>query len=121
VQEAEKAAKTAGRNCLHLFGQSVRWGELRGLVRWVRDFQRHLRAEGAKGMTSALAYRLLRLWKGHQDEDEARRMRYKPLLAYALREREAGVREHYLQLTDHTIPAWQHLPVWLQWGLYLER
>jgi len=121
VQEAEKAAKDAGRDCLHLFGQSVRWGELRGLVRWVRDFQRHLRAEGAKGMTSALAYRLLRLWKGHQDEDEARRMRYKPLLAYALREREAGVREHYLQLTDHTIPAWQHLPVWLQWGLYLER
>jgi len=121
VQEAEKAAKTAGRNCLHLFGQSVPWGELRGLVRWVRDFQQHLQAEGSKGMTSALAYRLLRLWKGHQNQDEARRMRYKPLLAYALREREAKVREHYLQLTNHADPAWQHLPVWLQWGLYLER
>jgi CRISPR-associated protein Csm1 len=121
VQEAEKAAKTAGHNRLHLFGESVPWGELRDLVPWVNDLRRHLQAEGKGGMTSALAYRLLRLWKGHQAGDEAQRMRYKPLLAYALREREKEIREHYLQLTDHTQAAWKYLPVWVQWGLYLER
>ncbi|ADH62614.1 CRISPR-associated protein, Csm1 family [Allomeiothermus silvanus DSM 9946] len=121
VQEAEKAAKAAGRDRLHLFGQSVPWGELRSLVPWVRDFQRHLNAESKAGMTSALAYRLLRLWKQHQQDDPARRMRYKPLLAYTLRERSEEIRQHYLQLTDHTHMAWEHLPVWVQWGLYLER
>ncbi|ADD26995.1 type III-A CRISPR-associated protein Cas10/Csm1 [Meiothermus ruber] len=121
VQEAEQAAKNAGRNRLHLFGQGVPWDELRNLLPWVRDFRRHLEAEGKAGLSSALAYRLLRLWRGHQDEDEARRMRYKPLLAYALRERNEEIRKHYLQLTDHTQAAWQYLPVWVQWGLYLER
>ncbi|PZA07287.1 MULTISPECIES: type III-A CRISPR-associated protein Cas10/Csm1 [unclassified Meiothermus] len=122
VQEAEKAAKASGRNRLHLFGQSVPWDELRSLVPWVRDFQEHLSAEGKKGMTSALAYRLLRLWRQHQkQEDPARQMRYKPLLAYTLRERSDEIRQHYLRLADHTHQAWRHLPVWVQWGLYLER
>lgn len=121
VREAEKAAKNAGRNRLHLFGQSVPWSEMGELVGWTRDFRRHLQAEGKAGLSSALAYRLLRLWRGHQEKDEARRMRYKPLLAYALRERNEEIRQHYLQLTNHTQAAWQHLPVWVQWGLYLER
>ena len=123
VQEAEQAAKAAGRDRLHLFGQSVPWAKLRGLVDWVRSFRQHLQAEGKEGMTSALAYRLLRLWRQHQryPQDDPARMRYKPLLAYALRERQPEVREHYLHLTDHQSPAWQYLPVWLQWGLYLER
>ncbi|MCS7069706.1 MAG: type III-A CRISPR-associated protein Cas10/Csm1, partial [Meiothermus sp.] len=121
VQEAEQQAKQNGRNRLHLFGQSVPWAELRDLVPWVRDLRQHLNAEGEEGLSSALAYRLLRLWKQHQQEDPARRMRYKPLLAYTLRERSKEIREHYLQLTDHQAPAWQYLPVWLQWGLYLER
>lgn len=121
VQEAEQAAKAAGRNRLYLFGQSVLWEELRGLLPWVRDLRDHLQAEGKASLSSALAYRLLRLWRGHQDEDEARRMRYKPLLAYALRERSEEIRQHYLQLTNHTQAAWQHLPVWVQWGIYLKR
>lgn len=121
VQEAEQAAKAAGRDRLHLFGQSVPWGEMGELVDWVRGFRRHLQAEGKEGMTSALAYRLLRLWKQHQQDDPARRMRYKPLLAYTLRERKEEIRQHYLRLTDHTQKAWEHLPVWVQWGLYLER
>ncbi|RDI94745.1 type III-A CRISPR-associated protein Cas10/Csm1 [Meiothermus sp. QL-1] len=121
VQEAEKQAKKDGRNRLHLFGQSVPWNELRGLVRWVQDFQRHLNAESKLGLSSALAYRLLRLWKQHKQGDPAQQMRYKPLLAYTLRERNEEIRQHYLQLSNHTDPAWKHLPVWLQWGLYLER
>ncbi len=123
VQEAEQAAKAAGRDRLHLFGQSVPWGELGELVSWVRDFRRDLKAEGKEGMTSALAYRLLRLWRQHQryPQDDPARMRYKPLLAYALRERKEEIRQHYLRLTDHTQKAWEHLPVWVQWGLYLER
>lgn len=121
VQEAEQAAKAAGRDQLHLFGQSVPWSELRELVGWMQIFQRHLQAEGKEGMTSALAYRLLRLWKQHQEGGEVQRMRYKPLLAYALRERNDEIRTHYLQLTNHQDSAWLYLPVWLQWGLYLER
>jgi len=121
VQEAERAAKSAGRDRLHLFEQSVPWGELRALVPWAQALQAHLNAEGQRGMTSALAYRLLRLWRQHQQGDSAYRMRYKPLLAYTLRERKEEIREHYLQLTDHTHQAWRHLPVWVQWGLYLER
>jgi CRISPR-associated protein Csm1 len=122
VQEAEKAAKASGRDRLHLFGQSVPWAELRGLVDWVKDFRKHLNAESKAGLTSALAYRLLRLWRQHQQqEDPAQRMRYKPLLAYTLRERNEEIRTHYLQLADHQTPSWRHLPVWVQWGLYLER
>ncbi|GIW36163.1 MAG: type III-A CRISPR-associated protein Cas10/Csm1 [Meiothermus sp.] len=121
VQEAEKAAKAAGRDRLHLFGQSVPWAEMRSLVPWVRDFQRHLNAESKAGLSSALAYRLLRLWRQHQQGDPAQQMRYKPLLAYTLRERSEEIRQHYLQLADHTHTAWAHLPVWVQWGLYLER
>lgn len=121
VQEAEQRAKKDGRGRLHLFGQSVPWKELKSLVPWVQDLQRHLSAVGKESLSSALAYRLLRLWKQHQQDDPARRMRYKPLLAYTLRERSDELRQHYLQLTDHQAPAWRHLPVWLQWGLYLER
>lgn len=121
VREAEQAAKRAGRDRLHLFGRSVPWQDLRRLVPWVADFRHHLSDEGSKGMTSALAYRLLRLWRQHQGGDEAGRMRYKPLLAYALRERADEIRRHYLELTDHAHQAWQHLPVWVQWGLYLNR
>jgi CRISPR-associated protein Csm1 len=121
VQEAEQAAKADGRDRLHLFGLSVPWEELRSLVSWVENFQQHLQAEGKESMSSALAFRMLRLWKQHQQDDPARQMRYKPLLAYALRERNDEIRERYLQLTNHQSPAWRHLPVWLQWGLYLER
>lgn len=51
-------------------------------------------------------------------------MRYKPLLAYALRrvrERDEGAWRRYLGLLDHQDPAREYLPVWVQWGLYLFR
>lgn len=121
VQQAEQQAKKAGRNRLHLFGQSVLWEELRGLLTWVHDLKEHLNAENKAGLSNALAYRMLRLWRQHQQDDPAWRMRYKPLLAYTLRERSDEIRQHYLRLTDHQSPAWRHLPVWVQWGLYLKR
>ncbi|RAR27458.1 type III-A CRISPR-associated protein Cas10/Csm1, partial [Pseudomonas sp. MDMC224] len=83
VQEAEQQAKKDGRGRLHLFGQSVPWAELRDLVPWVQDLQKHLNSGDKAGLTSALAYRLLRLWRQHQSQkDPAQQMRYKPLLAY---------------------------------------
>lgn len=57
-------------------------------------------------------------------EDPGERMRYKPLLAYALRrvrERDEEAWKRYLKLLDHQDPAWAYLPVWVQWALYRER
>lgn len=72
-------------------------------------------------------YRWLGLWQRHWGRKglgEAERMRYKPLLAYALRrvrEKDDGAWKRYLDLLDHTQPPWQFLPVWVQWALYRER
>ncbi|WP_337845726.1 type III-A CRISPR-associated protein Cas10/Csm1 [Thermus sp.] len=122
LSEAEKAAKGAGRGRLFLFGQAVAWPTLRDLRPWVEDLRRDLREER---LSRAQVYRWLALWRRFwQEEDEGERMRYKPLLAYALRrvrERDKATWRRYLGLLDHQSPLWQHLPVWVQWGLYLER
>ncbi|WP_117236919.1 type III-A CRISPR-associated protein Cas10/Csm1 [Thermus sediminis] len=123
LTRAEKAAKEAGRGRLFLFGQAVPWRELPGLRARAEDLSRDLR-EGR--VSQAQAYRWLALWRRlwGQNMDEGERMRYKPLLAYALRrvrERDEGAWKRYLRLLDHMDPVWLHLPVWVQWGLYLER
>ena len=122
LTRAEKAAKEAGRGRLFLFGQAVPWGELPGLRAWAEALSRDLR-EGR--VSRAQAYRWLSLWRRFSPlEDPGERMRYKPLLAYALRrvrERDEGAWERYLRLLDHQDPAWAYLPVWVQWALYRER
>ncbi|WP_038056706.1 type III-A CRISPR-associated protein Cas10/Csm1 [Thermus amyloliquefaciens] len=123
LREGEKRAKDAGRGRLYLFGRAVAWEELRALKPWQEDLRRHLREEA---VSKAQAYRWLTLWKQFwaKDLDEGERMRYKPLLAYALRrvrEKDQGAWKRYLELLDHTQPAWTHLPVWVQWALYGER
>ncbi len=120
--EAEKRAKGAGRGRLFLFGLAVPWGELPGLRAWAEGLSRDLREER---VSRAQAYRWLSLWRRFAPlEDPGERMRYKPLLAYALRrvrERDEGAWERYLKLLDHQDPAWAYLPVWVQWALYRER
>ena len=123
LREGEKRAKEAGRGRLFLFGQAVAWAELPELHRWREDLRRDLAAEK---VSKAQAYRWLALWREFwaDDLDEGERMRYKPLLAYALRrvrEKDEGTWKRYLELLDHTQPAWTHLPVWVQWALYQER
>jgi CRISPR-associated protein Csm1 len=123
LTRAEKTAKEAGRGRLFLFGQAVEWETLRALRGAVEDLRRDLKAER---LSRAQVYRWLFLWRKFwkEEEDEGGRMRYKPLLAYALRrvrERDEATWRRYLRLLDHQDPLWQHLPVWVQWGLYLER
>jgi CRISPR-associated protein Csm1 len=122
LTRAEKAAKAAGRGRLFLFGQAVPWGELRALRQAVGLLRADLKSER---VSRAQAYRWLSLWREFWTKaDEGERMRYKPLLAYALRrvrERDEGAWRRYLGLLDHQGPAWEYLPVWVQWGLYLER
>jgi CRISPR-associated protein Csm1 len=123
LTRAEKAAKEAGRGRLFLFGQAVPWADLRKLRQEVEALRSDLRAER---VSRAQVYRWLALWRRFwgQDMNEGERMRYKPLLAYALRrvgERDERAWERYMELLDHQGPAWRYLPVWVQWGLYLER
>ncbi len=122
LQKAEKAAKEAGRGRLFLFGQAVPWTQLRALRQEVETLRGDLRAER---VSRAQVYRWLSLWRRFWPlEDPGERMRYKPLLAYALRrvrERDEVAWKRYLRLLDHQDPAWEYLPVWVQWGLYLER
>jgi CRISPR-associated protein Csm1 len=123
LTRAEKAAKEAGRGRLFLFGQAVPWADLRKLRLEVEALRSDLRAER---VSRAQVYRWLALWRRFwgQDMNEGERMRYKPLLAYALRrvrERDEGAWKRYMGLLDHQGPAWRYLPVWVQWGLYLER
>ncbi|WP_448567848.1 type III-A CRISPR-associated protein Cas10/Csm1 [Thermus sp.] len=123
LTRAEKAAKEAGRGRLHLFGRAVPWAHLRKLRQEVEALRRDLEAER---VSRAQVYRWLALWRRFwgQNMDEGERMRYKPLLAYALRrvrERDEEAWKRYLRLLDHQDPVWEHLPVWVQWGLYLER
>ncbi len=120
--EAERKAKEGGRGRLFLFGQAVPWGELPGLKGWAEGLALDLKEER---VSRAQAYRWLGLWQRFSLlEDPGERMRYKPLLAYALRrvrERDEGAWERYLRLLDHQDPAWTYLPVWVQWALYRER
>ena len=123
LTRAEKAAKEAGRGRLYLFGQAVPWAHLRKLRQEVEALRRDLDAER---VSRAQVYRWLALWRRFwgQNMDEGERMRYKPLLAYALRrvrERDEEAWKRYLRLLDHQDPVWEYLPVWVQWGLYLER
>ncbi|NHK40000.1 type III-A CRISPR-associated protein Cas10/Csm1 [Thermus thermophilus] len=125
LQEGEAEAKRQGRGRLFLFGQAVPWETLRKLRRdWMEELRRDLEAER---VSKAQVYRWLGLWQRHwgrKDLGEAERMRYKPLLAYALRrvrEKDDGAWKRYLDLLDHTQPPWQFLPVWVQWALYRER
>lgn len=130
AHRAEAAAKergkdpespTRGQGHLALFGQAVSWPALQELAPWARWLSGELRAGR---FPSALAYRLLKLHRRFENErDEARRMFYKPQLAYLLRnysdnEKFPEYRERLGMLLDHTRPEWAHLPVWVEWGLY---
>ena len=130
VHRAEERAKergkdpkspTRGQGHLTLFGQTVSWGALQTLAPWARWLSQEL-ASGR--FPSALAYRLLKLHRLFLEEtDQARRMFYKPQLAYVLRnyadeEKFPGYDEKLHTLLDHTRPEWAHLPVWVEWGLY---
>lgn len=122
LAEAEGRAKAEGREKLFLFGQAVPWETLRGLRAWAEGLRQDLRAER---VSRAQVYRWLLLWRRFSPlEDPGERMRYKPLLAYALRrvrERDEEAWKRYLKLLDHQDPAWAYLPVWVQWALYRER
>lgn len=120
--EAERRAKAEGRGKLFLFGQAVPWEVLGDLRAWAEGLRQDLRAER---VSRAQVYRWLLLWRRFSPlEDPGERMRYKPLLAYALRrvrERDEEAWKRYLKLLDHQDPAWAYLPVWVQWALYRER
>ena len=120
--EAERRAKAEGRGRLFLFGQAVPWEVLGDLRAWAEGLRQDLRAER---VSRAQVYRWLLLWRRFSPlEDPGERMRYKPLLAYALRrvrERDEEAWKRYLKLLDHQDPAWAYLPVWVQWALYRER
>lgn len=120
--EAERRAKAEGRGKLFLFGQAVPWEVLGDLRAWAEGLRQDLRAER---VSRAQVYRWLLLWRRFSPlEDPGERMRYKPLLAYALRrvrERDEEAWKRYLKLLDHQDPVWAYLPVWVQWALYRER
>jgi len=122
LAEAERRAKAEGRGRLFLFGQAVPWEVLGDLRAWAEGLRQDLRAER---VSRAQVYRWLLLWRRFSPlEDPGERMRYKPLLAYALRrvrERDEEAWKRYLKLLDHQDPAWAYLPVWVQWALYRER
>lgn len=122
LAEAEGRAKAEGRGRLFLFGQAVPWEVLGDLRAWAEGLRQDLRAER---VSRAQVYRWLLLWRRFSPlEDPGERMRYKPLLAYALRrvrERDEEAWKRYLKLLDHQDPAWAYLPVWVQWALYRER
>jgi len=130
VRRAEERAKergkdptspTQGKGHLALFGEVVAWEDLEALAGWAGWLRDELRAGR---FSSALAYRLLGLFRRYAAEgDPARKMFYKPQLAYALRnyadeEKFPGYRERLALLLDHARPEWAHLPVWVEWGLY---
>ena len=122
--EAEERAKKANkadparRGHLDCFGQPVAWDELGALLDWAVK----LNSDVAGGRVShQLAYSWLGLYRQYRREsDPARAMRYKPLLAYRLRKEEYA-RSNYQGLLDHQNSLWRHVPVWVQWGLYLGR
>lgn len=122
LAEAEGRAKAEGRGRLFLFGQAVPWEVLGDLRAWAEGLRRDLREER---VSRAQVYRWLLLWRRFSPlEDPGERMRYKPLLAYALRrvrEWDEEAWKRYLKLLDHQDPAWAYLPVWVQWALYRER
>jgi CRISPR-associated protein Csm1 len=133
VKSLEEDAKVANkadearRGHLALFGQAVPWDSLLEVRRWAEGLQRDL--EGRR-VSKAQVYRWLRLHREYtrsltaKEADVGRAMRYKPLLAYALRpkgQQDQDLYERYGDLLNHAHPAWVHLPVWVQWGLYAQR
>ncbi|MER3426218.1 MAG: type III-A CRISPR-associated protein Cas10/Csm1, partial [Thermoleophilia bacterium] len=115
LRKSEKRAKAAGRGRLFLFGQAVEWKDLPELRGWAMGLEQDLK----DGLSKAKVYRMLQLFRTAQAaQDPVHKVRYKPLLAYALRELENGLKSRYLTLLDHTHLAWRHLPVWAFWGLY---
>ena len=130
AHRAEQSAKekgkdpkspTRGQGHLGLFGQAVPWSSLNGVQGWAQWLKNELQSGR---FPSALAYRLLKL---HQrftvERDPARKMAYKPQLAYTLRNyvddsKYPGYFDRLGRLLDHTQPEWAHLPVWVEWGLY---
>jgi len=130
VHSAEQLAKekgkdpgspTAGQGHLVLFGQAVTWKSINKLKPWAGWLTKEL---SSGRFPKALAYRLLRLYRYFVEEpDLAKKMFYKPQLAYVLRNytddnKYPRYYERLKQLLDHTQPAWAHLPVWVEWGLY---
>lgn len=118
VDASEKQAKKAGRNRLALFGQTVEWEKLTEMQTRALRLAAQL---GDRTIPTNLAYRWLQLHREYMGgKDEALRMRYKPMLAYMMRDRKSLANE-YQDLHNHQHPAWIHLPVWVQWGMYLSR
>jgi len=125
-QQAKEKGKdpnspTQGRGHLALFGQAVTWENINHLKPWTNWLVEEL---SSGRFPSALAYRLLKLYRHFAEEpDLAKKMFYKPQLAYLLRNYSDDRKypkyyEQLKQLLDHTQPAWAHLPVWVEWGLY---
>lgn len=126
VREAEKMAKNAGRNRLTAFGHAVEWQTLRELLQ--RGWRLYELIE-KKELPAGIGHRLLALWDLYQawvrpgkDPDPAG-LRYKPLLFYL--RRNEGVEKHWEELfrplMDHEDSSMRHLPVWVQYALYLRR
>jgi len=130
VHSAEQQAKekgkdpdspTNGQGHLTLFGQAATWKDVSRLKPWAGWLAEEL---SSGRFPSALAYRLLKLYRYFAEEpDKAKKMFYKPQLAYVLRNytddnKYPGYYERLRQLLDDSQPAWAHLPVWVEWGLY---
>jgi len=124
-QQAKEKGKdpgspTAGQGHLALFGQAITWKNINQLKPWASWLVEEL---SSGRFPKALAYRLLKLYRQFAEEpDLAKKMFYKPQLAYVLRNyidnsKYPGYYERLKQLLDHTQPAWAHLPVWVEWGL----
>ncbi len=128
VQRAEKAAKSAGRGRLTAFGQAVEWPVLEALIgRGLRFYELIRDGVLPRGLGHRLLglYELYRRWAEPEGEagPDPEGLKYKPLLFYL--RRNEGVEKHWEQffapLMNHEDPAMRHLPVWVQYGMYLGR
>ena len=123
AQAAEKRAKESGRNRLALFGHAVPWSELDLLL---QHGQRFFELTSAGELPKGLGHRLLNLWqlfRRWKEDADPTGMKYKPLLFY--QKRNPGVNRHWEELFEPLMnqldPRMQHLPVWVQYALYLGR
>jgi len=128
AREAEKAAKNAGRNRLTTFGHPVEWPVLRELLEKGRRLHELIEKQE---LPAGIGHRLLALWDLYRTwaappegrEPDPAGLRYKPLLFYL--RRNEGVEKHWEELfkplMNHEDIGMRHLPVWVQYALYLGR
>jgi CRISPR-associated protein Csm1 len=123
VGGAIERAKQDGRDRIHLFGRSLRWGEFAACQSRAHDLARRL-ASGR--VSSGLINRLLELesiWAEGQaaaQDHLVRAMRYKAFVAHALRDRPTLMRE-WSDLFNHESELMRTAHVWMTWALYLNR